>query len=66
MTLEEAKGVVRDLTPEERRKIALYVLELEKDSFKTRMGPHIAEELDGFSRLVQDGIEKLKNVVNKK
>ncbi len=65
MGLEEVKAEVRNLSVEERRKIALYVLELEKEHVQKTVGPKIAEDLDAFSKVVQEGIEKLKNFVNR-
>ncbi|MBI5473438.1 MAG: hypothetical protein HY961_13930 [Ignavibacteriae bacterium] len=65
MGLEEIKTAVRELTPEDRRKVALFVLELEKEHVQKTVGPKIAEELESFSKVVQEGIEKLKGFVNK-
>ncbi len=60
MTLEDVKSSVRRLTPGERRKVALYILELEKDNFQENVGPHIAEDLKGFTKVVQESIDKIK------
>ncbi len=63
MTLDEVKAAVKELSVTERRKVALYILELEKDRAKETMGPQIAEDLDAVSKMVQGAIEKLKEVV---
>jgi galactokinase len=65
MSLEEVKSALRDLTVEERRKAALFILELEKEHVQKTIGPHIADDLDGFSRVVLESIEKLKKLVSK-
>ncbi|MBP1691782.1 MAG: hypothetical protein H6Q32_1134 [Bacteroidetes bacterium] len=63
MTLDEVKAAVRLLTPEDRRKVALYILELEKDHFQDNVGPQIAEDLKGFTKVVQETIDKIKKNV---
>ncbi len=60
MELEELKAAIKGLPVEERRKIALFILDLEKDHLQSTIGPQIAEDLDGVSRAVQDAIEKIK------
>ena len=60
MELEELKAAIKGLPVEERRKIALFILDLEKDHLQNTIGPQIAEDLDGVSRAVQDAIEKIK------
>ncbi|MDL1892876.1 hypothetical protein FBQ87_08295 [Sphingobacteriales bacterium CHB3] len=65
MGIEEAKAAVKELSPEERRKIALYVLELEKEHIQKNVGPKISEELDNALGVIQDGIEKLRKYINR-
>jgi VIT1/CCC1 family predicted Fe2+/Mn2+ transporter len=60
MGIEEIKAAIKGLSVEERRKIALYILELEKDHFKGTVGPQIAEDLEGVSRVIQDTAERIK------
>ncbi len=60
MTLDEVKFAVRLMTPEDRRKVALFVLELEKDHFQENVGPQIAEDLKGFTKVVQETVDKIK------
>jgi hypothetical protein len=64
MTLEETKVAVRGLTIDERRKIALYILELEKDHLQGTIGPQLREDLEGFARVVQDTVERIKNHID--
>ena len=66
MGLEEIKSAIRGLSVEDRRKVAVYILELERDHVKENIGPQIAADLDAFSKIVQDSVEKIKKVVNKK
>jgi hypothetical protein len=60
MELEEIKSAVRNLKVEDRRKVALYILELEKDHIQTTIGPQIAEDLEAFSGVIQDAVERIK------
>jgi hypothetical protein len=60
MQMEEIKAAIKGLTIEERRKVALYILELEKDHFKGTVGPQIAEDLEGVSRVIQETAEKIR------
>jgi hypothetical protein len=63
MTVEEIKASIKDLSVADRRKVALYILELEKDRLKDTVGPQISEDIDSVSKLVQGAIDKLKNVI---
>ncbi len=65
MGLEEIKSTIKGLTVQERRKIALYILELEKEHVSKTIGPQLAEDLDDVSKVVQEAVEKLKKFVNK-
>ena len=65
MGLEEVKAAVKNLTVEERRRVALYILDLEKEHVQNTIGPQIAEDLEGVSQLVQDAIQKLKKFVDR-
>ncbi len=60
MDLEGLKDAVRELAIEDRRKLALYILELEKDHFQKNVGSQLAEDLEGFSRAVQEAAEKVR------
>jgi hypothetical protein len=66
MGIEEIKSALKALSLSERRAIALFILELEKEHVKTTIGPQIAQDLDEVSKVVQDAILKLKAYVNKK
>jgi hypothetical protein len=63
MDLETLKDAVKDLSPENRRKLALYILELEKDQFQKNVGTQISEDIEGFSRAVQEAAEKVKQTL---
>ena len=65
MGIEEVKTAVKDLSVNERRKVALYILELEKEYVQKTIGPQIAEDVEDVSRVFQEAIEKLKKFVNK-
>jgi hypothetical protein len=65
MTIEEIKTAVRELPAQDRRKIALYILELEKDHMQKTYGPQIAADVDAVSKVVQDAFDKLKKFVNR-
>jgi hypothetical protein len=66
MELEEIKSAVRNLKVEDRRKVALYILELEKDHIQTTIGPQIAEDLEAFSGVIQDAVERIKKHLKEK
>jgi hypothetical protein len=61
--LDELKSVIKGLSLEERRKLAMYILELEKNHLQATLGPQIAEDIDGVSRVLQDAFEKIKRSV---
>jgi len=63
MTLEEIKTAVRDLSADERRRLAVFILDLEKDHLKNTLGPQISEDLQALSRVLQDAAEKIKRTV---
>ena len=65
MILEEVKTAIRSLPVAERRKVALFILELEKEHMQKTVGPQIAEDLDDVSKVVREAIDKLKKFVNK-
>ncbi len=63
MGLEEVKAAIKALSVEERRKVALYILELERDHLQDTIGPQIAQDLESVSRVIQDTVEKIKKRV---
>jgi hypothetical protein len=65
MTLDEVRTAIKELPVEERRKVALYILELEKDHLTQNIGPQIAEDVEAVTKVVQDAVERLKKFVNK-
>jgi len=66
MQLEELKTAVKGLNPEDRRKLAFFILELEKDYFKDTVAPKIIEDLEGLSKTVQEVAERVKKNVKEK
>ena len=65
VNIDEIKSAIKALTPDERRKVALFILELEKEHIQKTVGPQIAEGLDTASKAFQEAIEKLKKFVGK-
>lgn len=65
MEIEEIKAGIKNLSVQDRRKVALYILELEKDHVSKTIGPQLADDLNDVSKVVQDAVEKLKKFVNK-
>lgn len=66
MQLEELKTEVRNLTTEDRRKLALFILQLEKQHVQDTIGPQIVEDLEGLTKVLQETLEKIKKHVNEK
>jgi hypothetical protein len=66
MTIEELKTAIKSLPTEDRRKLALFILELEKDHVKDTVGPQIREDLEGLSKKVQETFERVKKHVQEK
>ncbi|HEY6952052.1 MAG TPA: hypothetical protein VI758_06570 [Bacteroidota bacterium] len=65
MDIEEIKAAVKSLSTQERRKVALYILELEKEHVSKTVGPQIAKDVDDVSRVIQEALDKVKKFVNK-
>jgi len=66
MQLEEVKTEVKNLTTEDRRKLARFILELEKQHVQNSISPQIIEDLEGLSKAVQDTIERIKKHVKER
>ena len=66
MGLEDIKSAIRSLPANERRQVALYILELEKEHVQNTVGPQIAQDVDAVSKVLQDAIQKLKKFVDRK
>jgi len=60
VTLDEVKSALRGLSPEDRRKALLFVLELEKDHVRDHVAPQLMEDLEGVTRAAQEAFEKIK------
>jgi hypothetical protein len=65
MGIDDVKAGIKTLTPEERRNVALYILELEKEHVQKTYGPQIVSELENVSKIFQENIDRLKKFVNK-
>jgi len=65
MGIEEIKAAISSLTVEDRRKVALYILDLEKRHLQGTLGPQLAEDLTAFTKVVQDAVEKIKRHIEK-
>ena len=64
MGIEEIRSAIKNLSTKERRQVALYILELEKEHVQKTIGPQIAEDVDAVSKIAQDAIQKLKKFVD--
>jgi hypothetical protein len=64
MDLAALKDQIRTLTPEDRRTLALYILELEKDHFRDNVGPQIRQDLEGVGKVLQETFEKIKKHIS--
>jgi VIT1/CCC1 family predicted Fe2+/Mn2+ transporter len=60
MSIDEITAAIKNLSVDERRKVALYILELEKEHIKGTIGPQIAEDLESVSKVIQGAAEKIK------
>lgn len=65
MGIDEIKAGVKELTVQDRRKVALYILELEKEHVSRTVGPQIAKDVEDVTKVVQEAVDKLKKFVNK-
>jgi hypothetical protein len=63
--LDDIKLAISKLTAEDRRRIALYILELEKEHLKGTIGPQLAEDLGAVAKVVQDAVDKVKRHIEK-
>ena len=65
MSIEEIKAGIKELSPQDRRKVALYILELEKDRVTKNIGPQLEEDINDVTKVVQEAVEKLKKMVGR-
>ena len=63
MDLEQVKTTVKEMNTEDRRKLALFILELEKQHLQDTVGPQIKEDVDALSKVVQDAADRIKKLV---
>ena len=65
MDVEEIKAAIRGLSTEQRRKVALHILELEKQHLGATVGPQIKEDIQGVTKVLQEALDKLKKFAGK-
>ena len=65
MDVEQIKSAIAALPADQRRKVALYILELEKNHFEATVGPQIKEDIQSASKVLQEAIDKLRKFVGK-
>jgi hypothetical protein len=65
MDIDDIKTAIKNLPTDDRRNVALYILELEKEHVQNTYGPQIVEDVESVSKVVQEAIDKLKKYVNK-
>ncbi len=63
MGAEEVKAIIKDFSVEDRRKVAMYILELEKEHVQKAIGPQIADDLESVSKIFQEALEKARKKV---
>ncbi len=63
MNLEDIKTAVKALPIDDRRRLAVFILDLEKDHIKDTLGPQITEDLQSLAKVLQDAAEKIKRTV---
>jgi hypothetical protein len=63
MTIDELKNGIKDLSVDDRRKVALYILELEKNHIQSTVGPQLTEDLEALGKTIQGAMEKIRNTV---
>jgi hypothetical protein len=63
MGIEEIKAAIKILSVEDRRKVALYILDLERNHLQDTIGPQIAQDLESVSKVIQETVEKIKRHV---
>ena len=63
MGVEELKAAIKGLKAEDRRKVALYILELERDHLQNTIGPQIAQDLESVGRAIQDTVERIRKQI---
>jgi len=60
MGIDEIKSAIKGLTTDDRRRIALYILELEKEHVQESLVPPIVKDLENATKAIQEAIEKFK------
>ena len=65
MDVEQIKSAIAALPADQRRKVALFILQLEKDHFEAAVGPQIKEDIDSASKAFQEAMDRLKKFIGK-
>ncbi|HUI65848.1 MAG TPA: hypothetical protein VL126_13480 [Bacteroidota bacterium] len=60
MDVKEIKEAIKTLPIEQRREVGLYILELEKDYLDGAVRSRVSEDLENFSRVLQENLDKLR------
>lgn len=63
MTLDQLKAEIQALPKEDRRKLAVFILELEKQYVQDTVGPQLREDLEGFTKAAQEAMEKISKTI---
>ena len=58
--IDEIKAAIKSLTTDERRRIALYILELEKEHVQKSFVPPIVHDLENVLKVLQEAIDRFK------
>ena len=58
--IDEIKAAIKSLTTDERRRIALYILELEKEDVQKSFVPPIVHDLENVLKVLQEAIDRFK------
>lgn len=66
MTLDQIKTEIQALPKEDRRKLALYILDLEKQYVQDTVGPQLREDLEGLTKAAQDAVDRISRAIREK
>jgi hypothetical protein len=66
MTLDQLKAEIQALPKEDRRKLAVFILDLEKQYVQDTVGPQLREDLEGLTKAAQDAMEKISKTIRER
>ena len=66
MTLDQLKAEIQALSKEDRRKLAVFILDLEKQYVQDTVGPQLREDLEGLTKAAQDAMEKISKTIRER